>query len=226
MSDCHGRDSVSDASLALDKDGKFIGLRVDTNYCQGAYLTASAGVPAGMGSMALTNVYDIQAAHISFRAVYTNTTPVGPYRGAGKPEAIYVMERLVDKAAAEMNIDPDRNPPEELHPPRRDSLQDAARAGARQRQLRGGDGHGGRGRRLEGLRRPQGRIEEARQAARPRRRLFHGNLRPVQRPHGNPLRRERQRHRRLRHPQPRPGSRDGLCADGLGMARRRFPRCA
>jgi carbon-monoxide dehydrogenase large subunit len=106
MSDCHGRDSVSEASLALDASGKFIGLRVSTNYCQGAYLTPSAGVPAGMGSMALTNVYDIPAAHISFRAVYTNTTPVGPYRGAGKPEAIYVMERLVDKAAAEMNIDP------------------------------------------------------------------------------------------------------------------------
>ena len=78
-------------------DGKFLGLRVDTNYCQGAYLTPSAGVPAGMGSMAYTNVYDIPAAHISFRAVYTNTTPVGPYRGAGKPESIYVMERLVDR---------------------------------------------------------------------------------------------------------------------------------
>ena len=106
QSDCHGRDSVSEASLALDKDGKFIGLRVSTNYCQGAYLTPSAGVPAGMGSMALTNVYDIPAAHIALRAVYTNTTPVGPYRGAGKPEAIYVMERLVDSAAAEMGIDP------------------------------------------------------------------------------------------------------------------------
>ena len=106
QSDCHGRDSVSDASLALDSNGKFIGLRVSTNYCQGAYLTPSAGVPAGMGSMAYTNVYDIPAAHIALRAVYTNTTPVGPYRGAGKPEAIYVMERLVDKAAAEMNIDP------------------------------------------------------------------------------------------------------------------------
>jgi len=106
MSDAHGRDSVSAASLALDASGKFLGLRVDTNYCQGAYLTPSAGVPAGMGSMAYTNVYDLPAAHISFRAVYTNTTPVGPYRGAGKPEAIYVMERLVDQAAAEMNIDP------------------------------------------------------------------------------------------------------------------------
>jgi carbon-monoxide dehydrogenase large subunit len=106
QSDCHGRDSVSEAALALDDDGKYIGLRVSTNYCQGAYLTPSAGVPAGMGSMALTNVYDIPAAHIALRAVYTNTTPVGPYRGAGKPEAIYVMERLVDKAAAEMKIDP------------------------------------------------------------------------------------------------------------------------
>jgi aerobic carbon-monoxide dehydrogenase large subunit len=106
MTDCHGRDSVSEASLALDKDGKFIGLRVSTNYCQGAYLTPSAGVPAGMGSMAYTNVYDIPAAHIALRAVYTNTTWVGPYRGAGKPEAIYVMERLVERAAHEMNIDP------------------------------------------------------------------------------------------------------------------------
>ena len=106
QSDCHGRDSVSDAALALDAKGKFIGLRVDTNYCQGAYLTPSAGVPAGMGSMAYTNVYDIPAAHIALRAVYTNTTPVGPYRGAGKPEAIYVMERLVDMAAAGMKIDP------------------------------------------------------------------------------------------------------------------------
>jgi carbon-monoxide dehydrogenase large subunit len=106
MSDTHGRDSVSEAQLALDDKGKFIGLRVSTNYCQGAYLTPSAGVPAGMGSMAYTNVYDIPAAHIALRAVYTNTTPVGPYRGAGKPESIYVMERLVDQAAAEMNIDP------------------------------------------------------------------------------------------------------------------------
>jgi carbon-monoxide dehydrogenase large subunit len=106
MSDTHGRDSVSEASLALDKDGKFTGLRVSTNYAQGAYLAASAGVPAGMGSMAYTNVYDIPAAHIALRAVYTHTTTVGPYRGAGKPESIYVMERLVDQAAHDMKIDP------------------------------------------------------------------------------------------------------------------------
>jgi carbon-monoxide dehydrogenase large subunit len=106
LSDTHGRDCVSEASLALDTSGKFLGLRVSTDYAQGAYLSASAGVPAGLGSMAYTNVYVIPAAHISLRAVYTHTTATGPYRGAGKPEAIYVMERLVDQAAREMNIDP------------------------------------------------------------------------------------------------------------------------
>ena len=106
LTDNHGRDCVSEASLALDAGGKILGLRVVTDYCQGAYLSPSAGVPAGLGSMAYTNVYNVPAAHISFRAVYTHTTPTGPYRGAGKPEAVYVMERLVDVAAREMNIDP------------------------------------------------------------------------------------------------------------------------
>ncbi len=111
MSDTHGRDCVSEASLALDAHGKFLGLRVTTDYNQGAYLSASAGVPAGLGSMAYTNVYDIPAAHVSAARRYTHTTPTGPYRGAGKPEAIYVMERLVDMAAAELKIDPDRAAP-------------------------------------------------------------------------------------------------------------------
>jgi len=106
VSDSHGRDCVSEASLALDAGGKFIGLRVSTDYAQGAYISASAAVPAGLGSMAYTNVYAIPTAHISLRAVYTHTTPTGPYRGAGKPEAVYVMERLVDQAARELSIDP------------------------------------------------------------------------------------------------------------------------
>jgi carbon-monoxide dehydrogenase large subunit len=105
MSDTHGRDCVSEASLALDAHGKFLGLRVTTDHNQGAYLSASAGVPAGLGSMAYTNVYDIPAAHVTLRACYTHSTPTGPYRGAGKPEAIYVMERLVDAAAAELKVD-------------------------------------------------------------------------------------------------------------------------
>jgi aerobic carbon-monoxide dehydrogenase large subunit len=105
MSDTHGRDCMSEASLALDAHGKFLGLRVVTDHNQGAYLSASAGVPPGLGSMAYTYVYDIPAAHVMLRACYTNSTPTGPYRGAGKPEAIHVIERLVDTAAAEMKID-------------------------------------------------------------------------------------------------------------------------
>jgi carbon-monoxide dehydrogenase large subunit len=106
LSDTHGRDCVSTASLALDAHGKFLALRIATDHAQGAYLSANAGVPPGLGSMAYPNVYAIPTAHISVRAFYTHTTPTGPYRGAGKPEAIFVMERLVDTAAREMNIDP------------------------------------------------------------------------------------------------------------------------
>ena len=106
LSDSQARDCISVASLALDTKGKFVGLRIDTDFAQGAYLTSSAGVPSGLGSLAYTNCYDIPAAYVSYRHVYTNTVPMGPYRGAGKPEAVYLMERLVDTAAREMNIDP------------------------------------------------------------------------------------------------------------------------
>ena len=106
LSDSQARDCISTASLALDAEGRFLGLRIETDFAQGAYLTASAGVPSGLGSLAYTNCYDIPAAYVSYRHVYTNTVPMGPYRGAGKPEAVYLMERLVDTAAREMNIDP------------------------------------------------------------------------------------------------------------------------
>jgi carbon-monoxide dehydrogenase large subunit len=106
QSDSQARDCISVASLALDAKGKFIGLKIETDFAQGAYLTSSAGVPSGLGSLAYTNCYDIPAAHVLYRHVYTNTVPMGPYRGAGKPEAVYLMERLVDTAAREMKIDP------------------------------------------------------------------------------------------------------------------------
>jgi aerobic carbon-monoxide dehydrogenase large subunit len=106
MSDSQARDCISTASLALDANGKFVGLKIETDFAQGAYLTASAGVPSGLGSLAYTNCYDIPAAHVLYRHVYTNTVPMGPYRGAGKPEAVYLIERLVDTAARELGIDP------------------------------------------------------------------------------------------------------------------------
>jgi aerobic carbon-monoxide dehydrogenase large subunit len=106
LSDNHARDAHCEAALALDQDGRFLGLKVAADYALGAYLSLNAAVPAGLGSLAYVNVYRIPAIHIAFKGVFTHTTATGPYRGAGKPEAVYVIERLIDRAAREMGIDP------------------------------------------------------------------------------------------------------------------------
>lgn len=107
LSDLHGRDHISDCELALDKDGKFLGVRVKTVANIGAYsCSAGVSVPTQIGPKILTSVYDVPIADVEVKCVVTNTAPVGPYRGAGRPEAIYVMERLVDVAAHDMGIDP------------------------------------------------------------------------------------------------------------------------
>jgi len=105
-SDNHGRDAVTAASLALDKDGKFLCLSVVTDYALGAYLSHSSAVPAALGSMAYVGVYEIPAVHVALRGVFTHTAWTGPYRGAGKPEAVHVIERLIDTAARELKFDP------------------------------------------------------------------------------------------------------------------------
>ena len=105
-SDTHGRDAVSEAELALDQDGRFLGLRVRTDHALGAYLSFSSAVPAALGSLAYVNVYDIPAVHVALRGLFTHTVWTGPYRGAGKPESVYVIERLIDRAAREMKLDP------------------------------------------------------------------------------------------------------------------------
>lgn len=107
LSDLHGRDHISDCDLALDADGKFLAVRVATIAAIGAYsCSAGVAIPTQIGPKILTNVYDIPAADVEVKCVMTNTAPVGPYRGAGRPEAIYVMERLVDVAARDLGIDP------------------------------------------------------------------------------------------------------------------------
>ncbi|MDA0785167.1 MAG: xanthine dehydrogenase family protein molybdopterin-binding subunit, partial [Proteobacteria bacterium] len=107
LSDLHGRDHVSDCELALDKDGKFLAVRVKTIANIGAYsCSAGVSVPTQIGPKILTSVYDVPLADVEVKCVVTNTAPVGPYRGAGRPEAIYVMERLVDVAAHDLGIDP------------------------------------------------------------------------------------------------------------------------
>jgi carbon-monoxide dehydrogenase large subunit len=107
LSDLHGRDHVSDCELALDADGKFLGVRVRTIANIGAYsCSAGVSIPTQIGPKILTSVYDVPVADVEVKCVVTNTAPVGPYRGAGRPEAIYVMERMVDVAARDLGIDP------------------------------------------------------------------------------------------------------------------------
>ena len=106
VSDAHARDAVSDAALALDEEGGFLAMRVATNHAVGAYLGEAATVPVGLGSTMYVGGYDLPCCHVEVNAVFTNTTMLGPYRGAGRPEAGYVIERLVDAAAAGTGIDP------------------------------------------------------------------------------------------------------------------------
>jgi aerobic carbon-monoxide dehydrogenase large subunit len=107
LSDTQGRDHVTRTELALDGNGKFLGLRVRTTANLGAYLSNYAPfVAAEGGAMMLAGVYTTPAVHLEVTGVFTNTVPVDAYRGAGRPEAIYAVERTVDFAAREIGIDP------------------------------------------------------------------------------------------------------------------------
>lgn len=103
----HGRDQINEAELAFDADGKILGLRVNIVGNIGAHATGpGAVIVVAVGPKVITGVYHIPALHLRGTAVLTNTNVVGAYRGAGRPEAIYLIERLMDQAAAEMKMDP------------------------------------------------------------------------------------------------------------------------
>ncbi len=107
LADAHGRDHVTKAALALDANGKITGLRAKTIANLGAYMsTFSSSVPTYLYATLLSGQYNIPAIYCEVQAVYTNTAPVDAYRGAGRPEATYVVERLVEEAARQMKIDP------------------------------------------------------------------------------------------------------------------------
>jgi carbon-monoxide dehydrogenase large subunit len=107
VSDAHGRDHLTSAELALDKDGKFLAMRVKTAANMGAYLSTFAScIPTILYATLLAGQYTTPLIYCEVTAVFTNTTPVDAYRGAGRPEATYVVERLVETAAREMKIDP------------------------------------------------------------------------------------------------------------------------
>jgi carbon-monoxide dehydrogenase large subunit len=107
MGDAQGRDNVTTARMALAEDGKFLAMDVDLMGDMGAYLsTFGPYIPHGGAGM-LPGLYDIQAFHCRVRTVFTHTVPVDAYRGAGRPEAAYVVERLVDACARKLGMTPD-----------------------------------------------------------------------------------------------------------------------
>ncbi len=107
MTDAHGRDHVTSARMGFDSNGRITGFKVDTIANFGAYMSLfSSAVPTYLYATLLSGQYDIQNIHCNVRAVYTNTVPVDAYRGAGRPEACYLVERLIEKAAREMGMDP------------------------------------------------------------------------------------------------------------------------
>ena len=107
LSDAHGRDHVTKVELALDRDGRFLALRVATTANVGAYLSTFAScVPTILYATLLAGQYTTPVIHCEVTAVFTNTAPVDAYRGAGRPEATYVVERVVEQAAREMKLDP------------------------------------------------------------------------------------------------------------------------
>ena len=107
VSSAQGRDNFTRARLALDSDGRFLALDVDTVANLGAYLSTNGpGSSTNSPASAMGGVYDIPAVFMAVRGVFTNTVPIDAYRGAGKPEANYLIERLVDRAARRVGLDP------------------------------------------------------------------------------------------------------------------------
>jgi aerobic carbon-monoxide dehydrogenase large subunit len=118
LGDAHGRDNVTHARMALDADGKFLAMDVDMLSDMGAYLSMFGPyIPYG-GAAMLPGVYDFQAFHCRVRAVFTNSVPVDAYRGAGRPEAAYVIERLVDACARKLEMSPDAVRKKNFIPPK------------------------------------------------------------------------------------------------------------
>jgi len=107
LTDAHGRDHITKAEMAFDKDNKIVGLKVKTYANFGGYMSLfSSSVPTYLYATLLSGQYTIPAIHAEVIGVYTNTTPVDAYRGAGRPEASYLLERMLETAARQLKVDP------------------------------------------------------------------------------------------------------------------------
>ncbi|MBZ0162347.1 MAG: xanthine dehydrogenase family protein molybdopterin-binding subunit [Notoacmeibacter sp.] len=106
LTDAQGRDNVVVAEMAMDADARFLGLRIDLVANMGAYVSQYGPFIPWLGASMATGVYDIRAVDMTITGVYTNTVPVDAYRGAGRPEAAFLVEKLVDQCAREMSLSP------------------------------------------------------------------------------------------------------------------------
>ena len=223
QSDVQGRDHVSIAEMALDKDCRFLGCRITTYAALGAYLNHfSVFIPTLAGSSMLNGLYKTPAIYVNVKGVMTNTVPTDAYRGAGRPEAAYLIERFVDHIARETGLTPDEIRARNFIKPAPDPVQDGAGRHLRLRRLRDGDAQGHGESRLEGLRRPPRAIRRQGQVARHR----HGDLcREMlgrqSRDGQGAVQRRLDAHHLHRQPDQRPGPRDGAEPDRLGAARHR-----
>ena len=168
LSDYQGRDLLVEAELALDKDGNFLAIRGSNISNVGAHAAAFVSLRKGLGLM--SGVYRIPVGYFRGRAVVTNTVPTTPYRSAGRPEAIYVIERLVDLAARQCGFDPVELRRRNMIPPEAQPFANPLGLTYDNGRYARGDGEGAAARRLCRLPRAQGGGAAARQAARHRRR--------------------------------------------------------
>ena len=126
MADEHGRDNVGEIELAFDANAKFIGLRLHMLASIGAYIASDRQLLTPFGQIGtVVGVYDIPAAYVTIDAVLSNTSPTAPYRGAGRPEASYLIERVDGSRGARAEHRSDRAAPPQCHPRREDAVQDA-----------------------------------------------------------------------------------------------------
>ena len=106
LGDNHGRDQLISAEMALDDNGKILAIRAQALHAVGAYVTNAGVVPVLCALRNIPNVYVVPAMLVASKATFTHTTPLGPYRGAGRPEASYLIERLMEEAALKLKMDP------------------------------------------------------------------------------------------------------------------------
>ena len=125
LTDHHGRDMVLYGELALDENGKIVGLRARCLFNVGAYFVGAASRPAPSRCASCRRPTTTRPCSSPRQGLFTNTAPIGPYRGAGRPEAAYFTERLIEHAARQIGIGSGRNPPPQSDPAEQAALHDA-----------------------------------------------------------------------------------------------------